>query len=186
MVRAASEPPAIVMRANAKTNTDLRLSNVVGAEMKIGSFLVAAVIAFRLIAIPHGAADGTVGSFSQRGSAANLLPADRPTGPGAVITRVCVDRATNLQDSRPSIFLVDYPPGASAMLHRMPSSGHVLVYVLSGTIRASAWRAGVGTYRAGETWVEPAFAYSIAAKNLSSHESARTLVVFCHGLATSE
>jgi hypothetical protein len=150
------------MRANAKTSTDLRLSNVVGAEMKIGTILVAVVIAFRLITIPYGAAGGTVGSFSQPGSAANLLPADRPTGPGAVITRVCVDRATNLQDSRPSIYLVDYPPGASAILHRIPSSG--LVYVLSGTIRASAWHAGVGTYRAGETWVEPALRTALAPK----------------------
>ena len=63
----------------------------------------------------------------------------------------------------------------------MPSSGYVLVYVLSGTIRASAWHAGLGTYRAGETWVEPAFAHSISAKNPSAHESARTLVVLLTG-----
>jgi hypothetical protein len=53
----------------------------------------------------------------------------------------------------------------------------VLVYVLSGTIRAFAWHAGVGTYRAGEMWAEPAFAYDIIAKNPSPDESARTLVV---------
>jgi hypothetical protein len=63
----------------------------------------------------------------------------------------------------------------------MPSSGYVLVYVLSGTIRASAWHAGLGTYRAGETWVEPAFAYSISAKNPSAHEWARTLVLLFTG-----
>jgi hypothetical protein len=63
----------------------------------------------------------------------------------------------------------------------MPSSGYVLVYVLSGTIRAFAWHAGVGTYRAGEMWVEPAFAYDIAAKNPSPDESARTLVVLVTG-----
>ena len=63
----------------------------------------------------------------------------------------------------------------------MPSLGYVLVYVLSGTIRASAWHAGLGTYRAGETWVEPAFAYSISATNPSAHKSARTLVVLLTG-----
>ncbi|HZC80612.1 MAG TPA: hypothetical protein VE222_02660, partial [Nitrospiraceae bacterium] len=59
----------------------------------------------------------------------------------------------------------------------MPSRGYVLVHVLSGTIRASAWHAGVGTYHTGETWVEPAFAYSIATANSSAQQSARALVV---------
>jgi quercetin dioxygenase-like cupin family protein len=151
-------------------------------EMKIGKILVAAASAFWTIAMSHSAVSATVGRLSQHGSAAT----HHPIGPGPIISRVCVDRATNLQDSGLSIFLVDYPPGASAMLQRMPSSGYVLVYVLSGTIQASAWQAGVGTYRAGETWVEPAFANSIAAKNPSAHESARTLVVLCQRLATSE
>jgi quercetin dioxygenase-like cupin family protein len=63
------------------------------------------------------------------------------------------------------------------MLHRVPSSGYVLVYLLSGTIRASAWQAGVGIYHVGETWVEPAFANSISAANASTEVPARALVV---------
>jgi hypothetical protein len=129
-----------------------------------------------IIALSHIAGSAPVSTLSHHASAVGLLPADHPAGPGAIITLVNVHRATN-HDPMLSTFLVDYPPGASAVLHRMPSSGYVLVYVLSGTIRASAWHAGVGTYRAGETWVEPAFAYSIAAKNSSSGEWARTLVV---------
>ena len=62
------------------------------------------------------------------------------------------------------------------MLHRSPSSGYVLVHVLSGTIRAYAWQAGVGTYRAGQTWTEPAFAHGIATANASLHETAGALV----------
>jgi quercetin dioxygenase-like cupin family protein len=147
------------------------------AEMKIGRTLVTATSALWTIAMSDGAAGATIGKPSRHESAVSVLPADTPGGVGAIMTRVYVDRATNLQDPTLSTFLVDYPPGASAMLHRMPSSGYVLVYVLSGTIRASAWHAGVGTYRAGETWVEPAFAYSIAAKNPSAHEPARTLVI---------
>jgi hypothetical protein len=150
-------------------------------KLRIGTILVAAASAFWTIAISHGAAGATVDRLSQPNAALSLLTADYPTGPGAIITRVNTKRATGLDDPTISAFLVDYPPGASAVLHRMPSSGYVLVYVLSGTIRASAWHADVGTYRAGETWVEPAFAYSIAAKNPSAHESARTLVVVVTG-----
>src|SRR5258706_9748588 len=36
--------------------------------------------------------------------------------------------------------------GCSAVLHRSPSAGYVLVHVLSGTIR----EAGMGTYRSGQ------------------------------------
>jgi len=36
---------------------------------------------------------------------------------------------------------------------------------------------GVGTYRAGQTWVEPAFADDIASKNASNDEPARAQVV---------
>ena len=43
--------------------------------------------------------------------------------------------------------------------------------------RARTWGAGVGTYRAGQTWVEPAFADDIASKNASNDEPARALVV---------
>ena len=105
------------------------------------------------------------------------LPSDHPTGVGAIITPVSIERAKNLNDATLSTFLVDYPPVASAMLHRRPSSGYGLVHVLSGTIRASAWQAGVGIYHAGETWVEPAFAYSIATANSSPQQSARALVI---------
>jgi hypothetical protein len=58
----------------------------------------------------------------------------------------------------------------------MPSSGYVLIHVLSGTIRASAWHAGVGTYHTGETWVA-AFAYRIATANSSAQQPARALVI---------
>jgi quercetin dioxygenase-like cupin family protein len=138
--------------------------------------LLAGASAVWTIAMAHGAA-GEVESLSQPDTAFSALPADHPAGPAAIITRLNTERATGLDDPTLSTFVVDYPPGASAILHRMPSSGHVLVYVLSGTIHASAWHAGVGIYRAGEMWVEPAFAYDIAAENPSPDESARTLVV---------
>ena len=64
---------------------------------------------------------------------------------------------------------------------RIPTStrtaGYVLVHVLSGTIHAQAWRAGLGDYHAGRTWVQPAIAYDIAAVNASETEPARAFVV---------
>ena len=86
-----------------------------------------------------------------------------------------------VHDPAISTFIVDYPPGASAMLHRTPTSGYVLVHVLAGTIRAFAWHAGVGTYRAGQTWSEPAVANDIATANGSTWASARVLVVLITG-----
>jgi hypothetical protein len=49
--------------------------------------------------------------------------------------------------------------------------------VLSGAIRAQAWGASVGTYREGQSWVYPAFAYNITGKNASTEKPARALVV---------
>jgi quercetin dioxygenase-like cupin family protein len=122
-------------------------------------------------------AAGEVDSFSHSATTLSVLPAGHLAGSEAIISRLNTERTTGLHDPTLSTFVVDYPPGGSAVLHRMPSSGYVLVYVLSGTIRASAWHAGAGTYRAGEMWLEPAFAHNIAAKNPSPDESARTLVV---------
>lgn len=107
----------------------------------------------------------------------SLLPADHPEGVKATVTLVSLKRAPYLHDPMLSTFIVDYAPGGSAVLHRTPASGYVLVHVLSGAIRAQAWEAGVGTYRAGQTWTEPAFADDIASKNASNDEPARALVV---------
>ncbi len=107
----------------------------------------------------------------------SLLPADHPEGVNATVTLVSLKRAPYLHDPMLSTFVIDYAPGGSAVLHRAQASGYVLVHVLSGAIRAQAWGAGVGTYRAGQTWVEPAFADDIASKNASNNEPARALVV---------
>jgi quercetin dioxygenase-like cupin family protein len=145
--------------------------------MKMPKVLVAAASAFGIMAMSHDFAGATNSKSIHDVSVVDRLPGDRPIGVGAIITPVSVERAKNLNDATLSTFLVDYPPGASAMLHRMPSSGYVLVHVLSGSIRASAWHAGVGTYHTGETWVEPTLAYSIATANASAQQPARALVV---------
>ena len=70
-------------------------------------------------------------------------------------------------------FIVDYP----AVLHRSPTAGYVVVNMLSGTIRSQVWEAGMGTYRSGKTWVEPAGVKDVASKNASAVGPARALVV---------
>jgi quercetin dioxygenase-like cupin family protein len=145
--------------------------------MTIFKVLVATASAFAMMPISHDVVGATNRESIRDASIVDRLPADHPIGLGTVITPVSVERAKNLNDATLSTFLVECPPGASAMLHRMPSSGYVLVHVLSGTIRASAWHAGVGIYHTGETWVEPAFAYSIATANSSDQQSARALVI---------
>jgi hypothetical protein len=118
-------------------------------------------------------------------SVVDRLPDDYPIGVGAIITPVFIERRKDLSNRSLSTFLVDYPPGASAVLQGMPSSGYVMVHVLSGTIHALAWHAGVGTYHIGETWVFPAFAYCIATANSSNQDAARALVVLVTGPKSS-
>jgi hypothetical protein len=117
--------------------------------MVIRRVLVLVARAFCSIAISHSAAGATVGKVSQNDSAVSLtmamphdgagttndgksirdisvveqLPDDDPIGAGAIITAVSIRRAKNLNDATLSTFLVDYPPGASAVLHRMPAPG---------------------------------------------------------------
>jgi quercetin dioxygenase-like cupin family protein len=105
------------------------------------------------------------------------LPPDHPVGAKATVALVSLKRALHLDEPFLSTFIIDFLPGGSAVLHRSPTAGYVLVHVLSGTIRAQAWEAGMGTYRSGQTWVEPAFANQITAKNASAVEPARALVV---------
>ena len=118
-------------------------------------------------------------------SVVDWLPDDYPIGVGAIVTPVFIERRKDLSDRTLSTFLVDYPPGASAVLQGMPSSGYVMVHILSGTIHALAWHAGVGIYHTGETWVFPAFAYCIATVNSSDQDAARALVVLVTGPKSS-
>jgi len=142
---------------------------------------VAAVGAFALVASSIAAASTIAPHAQGLRQVCSRTASEQPVGIGASVTPLSSKHSIDLHDLSLSTFLVDYPPGASAMLHCRPSSGYVLLYVLSGELHASAWRAGVGTYRAGQTWVEPAFAHSIAATNVSDQNAARALVVLVTG-----
>ncbi len=140
------------------------------------------VVAVSLLVTTGGstAADpDIIGGMHDGDSAAvisKLLP-DHPVGTKAIVTLVSLERVLHLDEPFLSTFVVDYLPGGSAVLHRSPTAGYVVVHVLSGAIRAQAWEAGMGTYRAGQTWIEPAVANDITTKNASAAEPARALVV---------
>jgi quercetin dioxygenase-like cupin family protein len=111
-------------------------------------------------------------------SLASDVPAETPRGNKASVTPISVQRTVeDLHNPTLSTFLVTFAPGGSVMLHGAPSRGYVLVHVLSGAVTAWAWHAGMGTYRSGQTWSQPAFAYDISTRNASAHEPAEALVL---------
>jgi quercetin dioxygenase-like cupin family protein len=105
------------------------------------------------------------------------LPTGHPQGNGATVSLESRVWASRLREPTISTFTLTLAPGGSAILHRTPSPGYVLVHVLSGTIRAQAWHARLGTYRASATWAEPASANDITAVNASASEPARAFVL---------
>jgi quercetin dioxygenase-like cupin family protein len=144
------------------------------------------VSALRLLAMTAGASAAPLdidmsGGGRQPGGVEPRLAADHSHGNGATVTLESSVRAQGLHEPTLSAFTLDLAPGASAILHRAPSSGYVLVHVLSGVIFAQAWRAGLGKYQAGQTWFEPAFAHDITATNASATEPARAFVVMVTG-----
>ena len=148
-------------------------------RMTVRSLLVAAASLLAATGV-SSAADPEIIAGTHDGDPAAILaelPPDHPVGTAAAVTLVSLERPLHLDEPLLSTFLVDYLPGGSAVLHRAPTAGYVVVHVLSGEIRAQAWQAGMGTYRSGQTWVEPAVAYDITTKNASAVEPARALVV---------
>jgi hypothetical protein len=122
------------------------------AAMTLRTLLVSAVSLLVTTGV-SSAADPDIMSGMHGGDFAIIseLPPDHPVGTKATVTLVSLKRALYRDEPFLSTFIVDYLPGGSAVLHRSPTAGYVLVHVLSGTIRAQAWEAGMGTYRSGQS-----------------------------------
>ena len=166
---------------------EVRRSARARAGVTIRTLLVSALSLLVTIGVSSAANPGIISGMRDGDSTAIIseLPPDHPVGTKATVTLVSLKRALHPHEPILSTFIVDYLPGGSAVLHRSPSAGYVLVHVLSGTIRAQAWEAGMGTYRSGQTWVEPAVANEITTKNASAVEPARALVVLITNETTS-
>jgi quercetin dioxygenase-like cupin family protein len=164
-----------------------RSASVRVAAVTMRILLVSAVSLLVTIGASSAADPGIIDGTHDGDSDAIIseLPPDHPVGTKATVTLISLKRALRPDELFLSTFIVDYLPGGSAVLHRSSSAGYVLVHVLSGTIRAQAWDAGMGTYRSGQTWVEPAVANQITTKNASAVEPARALVVLITNDTTS-
>ena len=157
---------------------EVRLSARALAAVTIRILLVSAVSLLVTIGVSNAANPGIIDGTHDGEPAAIIseLPPDHPVGTKATVTLISLKRALHPDEPFLSTFIVDYLPGGSAVLHRSPSAGYILVHVLSGTIRAQAWEAGMGTYRSGQTWVEPAVANDITTKT-PALSNRRALVV---------
>lgn len=147
-------------------------------QMTIRTVKAAALFLSWTTAISDGFPEGsTISAPGPQYSERSLLTAAHSISTRAIVAPIAIDSAPSLHELAVSAFFVDYPPGTSVMLHRLSAPGCVLVHVLSGTIRALAWHAGMGIYRADQTWVAPVSANSIEVENASDWQSAGTLVV---------
>jgi quercetin dioxygenase-like cupin family protein len=126
---------------------------------------------FRVLDVPISGRDPHSATVLSR------LPTGQPQGNGATVSLESRAWAPGLQEPTISTFTLTLAPGGSAILHRTPSPGYVLVHVLSGAIEAQAWHARLGTYRASATWAAPALANDITAVNASASEPARAFVL---------
>lgn len=77
--------------------------------------------------------------------------------------------------ARVTTVLVDFPPHAYTPAHRHP--GSVQAYVLHGMLRSQLAGGAAITYRAGETWFEPAGVVHRFAENPAA-EPAQLLALF--------
>lgn len=89
----------------------------------------------------------------------------------------------NVPGAHLSAITVTYAPGAKSRPHR--HAGAAFVYVLAGRVRSQVEGQPVRTYRAGESWFEPAGALHAVCENPSARTPAEFLVVFVEARAPS-
>lgn len=103
--------------------------------------------------------------------------ADHEHGDDGPTRKVVIEREVAAEiDGEPAkvtLLELEYPPGGSSGPHRHP--GPVVVYVLSGAIRSALDDEPPKTYRAGESFFEPAGALHAVSGNASDTEPARFL-----------
>lgn len=96
------------------------------------------------------------------------------------VSPVFAGKLPNLPGQTLTVLRVDYPPGGKSGKHH--HAGSVLAYVLSGTIRSENSATGPSkTYKAGETFFEPAGSEHLVSENASSTESASLIAIFVAG-----
>jgi quercetin dioxygenase-like cupin family protein len=102
------------------------------------------------------------------------------------ITLLAARPIPDVPEKRLVSILVDYPPGARSVPHRIAGSAFVYVYVLSGEVRSRIDDEPARVYRQGEWWFESPGPHRRATDNASGARPARLLAVFVVDAAQTE
>ncbi|BBP77431.1 cupin domain-containing protein [Pseudomonas gingeri NCPPB 3146 = LMG 5327] len=80
----------------------------------------------------------------------------------------------NAPGKKAMMLTVDYLPGQSSIAHK--HQGTAMAYVLEGEITSQVKGEQAITYKAGQSWYEPAGSEHLVSKNASDKKPARLLV----------
>src|SRR5690349_13018700 len=94
--------------------------------------------------------------------------------PGAVVTRLFAKDLPELQGREGVMILAEYPPGASAPIHR--PNAHAFVYVLEGSIVMRLRDAAEVTLSLGQAYYEGPSDIHVVGRNASDTQPARFVV----------
>ncbi|MBC9251665.1 cupin [Pseudomonas alcaligenes] len=81
---------------------------------------------------------------------------------------------TNAPGMKATMLSVEYAPGQATVAHR--HDGSAIAYVLQGAIVSQIEGQAPVTYKAGESWYEPAGTHHLVSKNASNSQPATLLV----------
>lgn len=95
--------------------------------------------------------------------------------PQTIVRPIACEPLPDVPGKKVTTVIVDFPPHAYTPAHRHP--GSVQAYVLHGTLRSQLAGGAAITYRAGETWFEPAGIVHRFAENPTA-EPAQLLALF--------
>ena len=95
--------------------------------------------------------------------------------PQTIVRLIACEPLPDVPGKKVTTVIVDFPPHAYTPAHRHP--GSVQAYVLHGTLRSQLAGGAAITYRAGETWFEPAGVVHRFAENPTA-EPAQLLALF--------
>lgn len=92
------------------------------------------------------------------------------------------EKVTMLQDQmllnapgkKAMMLVVDYQPGQASIAHK--HQGTAMAYVVSGEVTSQVKGEQAITYKAGESWYEPAGSEHLISKNASATKPAKLLV----------
>ncbi|MDI2595468.1 cupin domain-containing protein [Pseudomonas sp. N3-W] len=95
-------------------------------------------------------------------------------GPHEKITVLQEQNLLNAPGKKAMMLTVDYLPGQSSIAHK--HQGTAMAYVVSGQITSQIKGQQAVTYKAGESWYEPAGSEHMVSKNASATQPAKLLV----------